>query len=150
MNDFTLFTIGFTRKSACEFFTSLKAAEVRRVVDVRLHNRSQLAGFTKLPDFPYFLEVIAGIDYLALPELAPTEALLNDFKLAGGSWTGYARGYVRLLRERQVERSLLGVLRDGDCLLCSEAGAEKCHRRLAAEYLRKQWGGIKLCHLGQD
>ena len=68
-----LFTIGFTKKSAEGFFTNLSKAGVKRVIDIRLNNMSQLAGFTKRDDLRYFLRTICNIDYIHLPELAPNK-----------------------------------------------------------------------------
>lgn len=142
-----LFTIGFTRKTAEEFFTRLKQSGARRVVDVRLHNSSQLAGFAKQADLAYFLKQICGMDYVHLPELAPTEDMLATFRKQKGDWSAYEGVFTTLLRERQVEETLpREVLEDG-CLLCSEDKPHQCHRRLVAEYLNEQWGGVTIRHL---
>ena len=142
-----LFTIGFTQKSAEQFFTLLIEAGVRRVADVRLNNVSQLAGFTKRDNLPYFLDQIGKIAYIHLPELAPTQDILDALKKHRGEWADYEREFVALLVERRVEATVAPVLRDGDCLLCSEATPEQCHRRLVAEYLRERWGHIEIRHL---
>ncbi len=147
MSERRLWTIGFTKKSAEVFFTTLAGAGVRRVVDVRLNNTSQLAGFAKHRDLPYLLEAIAGIGYLYCPLLAPTKAILEAFKKDGGDWDVYRAQYRALLEERRVETSLAETIGDGDCLLCSESTPEHCHRRLAAEYLKEKWGNISVCHL---
>jgi uncharacterized protein (DUF488 family) len=143
----TLFTIGFTQKGAERFFTLLTGAGVRRVLDVRLYNRTQLAGFSKGPDLEYFLRVIGGIGYEALPELAPSPELFTFIKKEGGAWDAYAARYVALLRERGVERSLERARFAGACLLCAEHEPRHCHRRLAAEYLRDAWGNLEIRHL---
>lgn len=143
----TLCTIGFTQKSAERFFTLLTGAGVRRVLDVRLYNRTQLAGFSKGPDLEYFLRVIGGIAYQPVPELAPTPALFDFIKKEGGTWDAYAARYVALLRERAVERALDRALVSEACLLCAEHEPAHCHRRLAAEYLRDAWGDIAIRHL---
>lgn len=143
----TLCTIGFTRKSAERFFTLLTDAGVRRVLDVRLHNRTQLAGFSKGPDLEYFLRAIGGIGYQAVAHLAPSPALFAYLKKQGGTWEAYANRYVALLRERQVERTLDRAQFDGACLLCAEHEPDQCHRRLAAEYLRDAWGNLEIRHL---
>lgn len=143
----TLFTIGFTQKSAERFFSLLTKAGARRVLDVRLYNRTQLAGFSKGPDLEYFLRVIGSIDYRPMPELVPSPALFDFIKKQGGAWTEYAQRYVALLRERAVERSLDRALFDGACLLCAEHEPDHCHRRLAAEYLRDAWGSLAIRHL---
>ncbi len=142
-----LFTIGFTRKSARQFFSTLAEAGVRRVVDVRLNNVSQLAGFTKKADLEYFLEQIGNIDYLHLPDLAPTQELLDAYKKRGGSWEAYEGGFLALLAQRRVEERIPPDMLDRGCLLCSEPAPEHCHRRLVAEYLREKWGGVAIHHL---
>jgi uncharacterized protein (DUF488 family) len=142
-----LFTIGFTRKTAREFFTSLKDAGVRRVVDVRLNNNSQLAGFSKKEDLAYFLREIGGIEYVHLPELAPTQDILNAYKKHKGDWGIYEKQFLDLMARRQVEKTIRPDLLDHGCLLCSEYLPHYCHRRLVAEYLNAKWGGIKTKHL---
>jgi uncharacterized protein (DUF488 family) len=142
-----LFTIGFTHKSAEQFFTTLIDAGVRRVVDVRLNNVSQLAGFSKRADLPFFLRRIGDIGYVHRPELAPTQDILDAYKKRGGDWAHYERAFTALLAERRIEATVAPDLRDGDCLLCSEATPEQCHRRLVAEYLRDHWRSIDILHL---
>jgi uncharacterized protein (DUF488 family) len=142
-----LFTIGFTRKSAERFFTLLKDAKVERVLDVRLNNRSQLAGFSKATDLEYFLRTIAGIKYRQVPELAPTQELLDAYKKRKGSWSEYECGFLELLRKRGVDQSLDPSAFDMACLLCSEHEPRHCHRRLVAEYLKEKWGDIEVRHL---
>lgn len=143
-----LFTIGFTRQSAEAFFTRLRSAGVERVLDVRLHNVSQLAGFTKRDDLEYFLKAIDGIGYIHLLELAPDPALFEAFKrkqqLPGGE---FRRRYLKLLETRRVEQTLDRALFHNGCLLCSEADPEDCHRSLAAEYLRRHWKKLEVVHL---
>jgi uncharacterized protein (DUF488 family) len=142
-----LFTIGFTRKTAREFFTSLKDAGVRCVVDVRLNNNSQLAGFSKKEDLAYFLSEIGGIKYVHLPELAPTQDILDAYKKHKGDWEIYEKQFLDLMVRRQVEKTVRPELLDHGCLLCSEHLPHHCHRRLVAEYLNAKWGGIKTKHL---
>ncbi len=139
-----LCTIGFTQKNAEQFFTALIDAGVRRVVDVRLNNTSQLAAFTKRADLPYFLRRIGGIDYIHIPDLAPSQALFDAIKQHGGDWGAYEREFLALLDERRVAERIAPTIADGDCLLCSEATPEQCHRRLVAEYLRDRRGGINV------
>lgn len=134
-----LFTIGFTGKNARQFFELLQGAGVKRLIDIRLNNRSQLAGFAKRDDLAYFLEAIAGIEYLHLPELAPSKELLNGYKNKALSWADYKRIYPQLLDERSISQQLSPELFDQACLLCSEHLPDQCHRRLAAEYLNQQW-----------
>lgn len=139
----TLYTIGFTRSSARSFFTRLEDAGVERVIDVRLSNSGQLAGFAKRDDLAYFLERLGGIGYHHELALAPTPELLDAYR-ASHDWAAYAKGFARLLRKRRVEdlpRS------EAACLLCSEHTAEHCHRRIAAEYLAEHWGDTRIVHL---
>lgn len=147
MTPIRLFTIGFTKKSAERFFTLLQAAGVARVLDVRLNNTSQLAGFAKRGDLPYLLRAVAGIGYEHRPELAPTQELLTAYKSAGGDWAVYERAFLELMAARRVEETVPRELADGGCLLCSEDTPKHCHRRLAAEYLAGRWGGVEVVHL---
>lgn len=143
-----LYTIGFTKKTAEKFFTTLKAAGVARVLDVRLNNSSQLAGFTKKEDLEYFLKSIAGIGYAHLPELAPTQDILTAFKKEKGDWSIYETKFLALMQARRIEDSVPRDLIDGGCFLCSEDTPECCHRRLVAEYLAVKWGDVEIVHLG--
>lgn len=142
-----LFTIGFTKKSAEEFFGLLKNPKIRRIVDVRLNNVSQLAGFAKKDDLRYFSKAICGIDYVHLPLLAPTKTMLEAYRKENGDWTRYERGFLDLLRQRQIEKNVSKDLVANACLLCSEDQPDHCHRRLIAEYLRKKWGDLHITHL---
>ena len=143
-----IFTIGFTKKSANRFFELLRTSGARRVVDVRLNNVSQLAGFAKRDDLAYFLAKICGMDYVHLPVLAPTKQMLDDFKKKGGDWSTYESRFLDLMRARRVERTVARETVADGCLLCSEDTPEHCHRRLVAEYLDRHWGGIDITHLG--
>jgi uncharacterized protein (DUF488 family) len=142
-----LFTIGFTQTTAREFFMKLKNAGVKRVVDVRLNNNSQLAGFSKKDDLAYFLQEIGGIEYVHLPELAPTQDILDAYKKQKGEWGVYEKKFLDLMAQRQIEKSVRPDILDHGCLLCSEHLPHHCHRRLVAEYLNAKWGGIKTNHL---
>jgi len=142
-----LLTIGFTKKTAQQFFSRLMDAGVRRVVDVRLNNVSQLAGFTKKDDLKYFLSAIGNMDYLHVPELAPTQEMLDRYKKEKGDWTAYQRGFLKLMRERRIDKAMRDVIANDDCLLCSEPTAEHCHRRLVAEYLQEHWRHLDILHL---
>lgn len=142
-----IFTIGFTKKSAEVFFTRLKNAEVKRLVDVRLNNVSQLAGFTKKNDLRYFTEAICRIEYLHLLQLAPTSEILDGYKKRGGEWTLYERQFLDLMRARRIEETITRETLAGACLLCSEEKPEHCHRRLVAEYLKDKWGDVQIEHL---
>src|SRR6266478_6477916 len=135
-----VFTIGFTKKSAETFFTRLKEAGVQRLIDVRLNNVSQLAGFTKKDDLRFFTKAISGIDYVHLSELAPTADILDPYKKArNGDWELYERQFLDLMRSRHIENTVSREVIDGACLLCSEETPHRCHRRLVAEYLQEYW-----------
>jgi uncharacterized protein (DUF488 family) len=143
-----IFTIGFTKKSAQKFFTTLQSAGVKRLVDVRLNNVSQLAGFTKKDDLKYFTNAICGIDYLHLPELAPTAEILDPYKkVKNGDWPLYERQFLDLMRSRRIEDTVRPDVLDGGCLLCSEEKPHHCHRRLVAEYLKGKWDDVEIVHL---
>ena len=142
-----IFTIGFTKKSAETFFSLLSGSGAKRVVDVRLNNVSQLAGFAKKEDLKYFLRAICGMDYVHLPDLAPTQAMLGAYKKEKGDWSAYEVQFLALMKSREIEKSISkDVLADG-CLLCSEEKPQHCHRRLVAEYLRDMWGDVEIIHL---
>ncbi len=140
-------TIGFTKKSAERFFTALKTAGVQRVVDVRLNNVSQLAGFSKMDDLRYFLRTICDIDYIHLPELAPTQEMLDAYKKENGDWSLYEKRFLDLMESRQVEHKIPREIIDGGCLLCSEDKPHHCHRRLVAQYLTNRWDDVVTEHL---
>jgi uncharacterized protein (DUF488 family) len=142
-----LFTIGFTRKTAERFFTLLERAGVRRVIDIRLNNASQLAGFAKKDDLRFFLQRLSNIDYVHLPELAPTQDLLDGFKKEKGSWADYEKKFLALITQRQIETKVPRDLLHMGGLLCSEDTPEHCHRRLVAEYLQRAWGDVEITHL---
>jgi uncharacterized protein (DUF488 family) len=142
-----IFTIGFTKKSAETFFTRLREAGVTRLVDVRLNNVSQLAGFTKKDDLRYFAKAILNIDYVHVPELAPTPEILDAFKKQKRDWRLYERQFLGLMKERNIEDTVRPPLPSGSCLLCSEETPEHCHRRLVAEYLQPHWGIVEIHHI---
>jgi len=142
-----IFTIGFTKKSAESFFTKLQRAGVKRLIDVRLNNVSQLAGFAKRDDLQYFVRTICGIDYSHLPQLAPTQEMLDDYKKSKGNWDVYQRQFLDLMAERRIEHAVERESLDGACLLCSEDEPHHCHRRLVAEYLREKWGDVQIEHI---
>ena len=142
-----LFTIGFTKKSAREFFGKLKQPGLKRLVDVRLNYVSQLAGFAKRDDLKFFVEAICGIEYVHLPLLAPTQEMLDTYRKAKGGWDNYEKQFLDLMAQRRIEAEIPRDLIDGGCLLCSEATPEHCHRRLVAEYLNMKWGNVEIQHL---
>ena len=142
-----LFTIGFTGKSAEKFFGLLKGSGARRLVDVRLNNVSQLAGFAKKKDLAYFVKELCGMEYSHLPELAPTQDILDEYKKNKGDWAVYERKFLELMRGRQIEKTVPRSLLEEGCLLCSEDKPHHCHRRLVAEYLKDHWGDVEIEHL---
>ncbi len=142
-----VYTIGFTKKSAEQFFTRLKQPGLVRLLDVRLNNVSQLAGFTKKDDLRFFLKEINNIEYLHMKELAPTQDILEAFKKNNGDWVTYERQFLTLMAERKIAERVEKDVIDGGCLLCSEATPEHCHRRLVAEYLSRSWGNLEINHL---
>jgi uncharacterized protein (DUF488 family) len=142
-----LYTIGFTKKSAETFFTRLQSASVRKVIDVRLNNNSQLAGFSKRDDLAFFLRTIGGIGYDHALPLAPTAELLDRYKKVDRDWPAYERDFRTLIADRHVERTFEPAELDGACLLCSEDKPQHCHRRIVAEYLRDSWNDVEIVHL---
>jgi uncharacterized protein (DUF488 family) len=143
----TLFTIGFTQKSAKQFFTLLKTAGVQRVLDIRLNNKSQLAGFSKSEDLRYFLDTIGGIGYRHVTEMAPTQTLLDKARSAKSGWSAFEKQFLALIKQRRVEKSVAATELADACLLCSEHHPEHCHRRLVAEYLQRTFPGLEVSHL---
>ena len=125
-----LFTIGFAKKSASEFFSILQKDGVKRVVDIRLNNVSQLAGFTKKDDLAFFLNEIAGIKYLHVPDMAPSKEILDGYKKKNMSWVEYEKKFKIIMRERRIENILKPTELNNTCLLCSEPKPDNCHRRL--------------------
>lgn len=143
----TIYTIGFAGKSAEQFFTLLIEHHVTRVVDVRLNNVNQLAAFSKRDDLRYFLKHLAEIDYVHLPQLAPSEDLLKGYRSKSMSWPEYEQKYMQLLGDRDASQFIDMALFDRACLLCSEATPEHCHRRLLAEYIGRLFPDLLIVHL---
>jgi len=143
-----VYSIGFTQKTAEQFFGILKRAGIGRLLDVRLNNVSQLAGFTKREDLRFFVKEILGAEYLHEPLLAPTQDILDAYKKEKGGWAEYAAKFLALMAERKVEeridRALFSI---PTALLCSEPTADQCHRRLVLEYLKEKWGDMEITHL---
>ena len=135
-----IYTIGFTKKTAEDFFTILKKNNIRIVYDIRLNNTTQLAGFTKGRDLEYFLREILSIKYIHDTKFSPTKEILNDYKKNIIDWDTYEDRFNTLLDSRNLESYIKDELKnklDGMCFLCSESTPEKCHRRLVAEYIKK-------------
>jgi uncharacterized protein (DUF488 family) len=142
-----IYTIGFTRKSAQEFFDTLKRNNIRQIVDIRLKNTSQLAGYTKKGDLKYFLRELCGIDYYHFEFLAPPKEIRKQYAKSK-DWDIYSREYIELLESRNVLDKLeKSFFESRTCFLCSEASPEHCHRRLLTEYLKEHWGDIEVVHL---
>lgn len=143
-----IYTIGFTKKDAQTFFSLLEDANIQRLLDIRINNRSQLAGFAKRDDLKFFLEALLGADYDHREELAPTKELLDEWRDDAINWTEYERRFTQLLSDREVENTLNPALfEEPTVLLCSEHKPEYCHRRLVIEYLDTHWGDIEAIHL---
>ncbi len=138
-----IYTIGFTKKSAEEFFGLLKRNGIRRLVDIRLNNSSQLAGFTKERDLKYFLREICDADYVHMPELAPEESTLKAYR-DSGDWDAYVLEFNRTMLKRSPELKLdPSFFATPTVLLCSEPTTEQCHRRLVVEYFAQHWPDVK-------
>jgi len=142
-----LFTIGFGQKSARQFFTLLQENKVKRVIDIRLNNSSQLAGYTKKSDLGFFLQAIAGIGYIHVEDFAPTKEIMDEYKSKKTNWQTYEKQYTELIAARNPLGKLDLNIFDGACLLCSEPTAEQCHRRLLAEYLTTVIPDLRIVHL---
>ena len=142
-----VFTIGFTEKPASRFFDLIRKSGARRVVDVRLNNTGQLAGFSKRDDLQFFLREICGVDYIHIPELAPTQEILDAYKKHGGAWSVYESEFLDLMERRRIDASVAQSVIDQGCLLCSEHKPHHCHRRLVVEFLERKWGGLQPLHL---
>jgi len=142
-----LYTIGFTKTTAESFFSRLSKAGVKKVIDVRLNNVSQLAGFAKKNDLRYFLSAICGVGYEHMPELAPTQDMLDAYKKHRGDWATYENRFLELMAKRRIEETVPRSTVDGACLLCSEDKPHHCHRRLVAEYLKQKWSDVDVVHL---
>ncbi len=140
-------TIGFTKKNAENFFGLIKRSGAKRLIDVRLNNVSQLAGFAKRDDLAYFAKELCGVEYVHLPGLAPTQQMLDAYKKEKGDWESYEQRFMSLMAERRIEERLSrDQIADG-CLLCSEDKPHHCHRRLVVEYLQRHWGTMTVDHL---
>jgi uncharacterized protein (DUF488 family) len=144
-----LYTIGFTQKSAQEFFTILQGNGIKRLIDIRINPHGQLSGFARQEDLPYFLCELAGhCQYLYMPVLAPTKEILKDYR-EDGNWLRYVGRFEALMDERNVPAGLDHSVFENatGCLLCSEATPEQCHRRLVAERLVRHWPDLEIIHI---
>ena len=135
-------------KSASRFFELLRGSDAKRLIDVRLNNVSQLAGFAKRDDLEYFLNKICRMKYVHLPELAPTKEMLDSYRKGHHDWQTYESEFLALMDQRRIgKRGIKRTVSNG-CLLCSEDTPDRCHRRLVAEYLQRSWGDLEIVHLG--
>ena len=146
-NEKVIYTIGFTQKNARQFFELLKKSGANKIIDVRLNNFSQLAGFTKHEDLVFFLESILNWKYAHYLSLAPTKELLGSYKKKEISWKEYEEIFNQLMESRKVAEKIKEDDLVGGVLLCSEHLPNNCHRRLVAEYFQKRWPGVKIKHL---
>ncbi len=143
-----IYTIGFTQTTAERFFARLADARVERLLDVRLNNTSQLAGFAKAQDLPYFARELVGATYDHQPLLAPTQEILDAYKKRKGDWAAYETEFMALMERRRIDEALSPAsFEQRTALLCSEATAEHCHRRLVCEYLATRWPDVRAVHL---
>jgi len=143
-----VFTIGFTQITAADFFGKLRRYGIRRLVDVRLNNVSQLAAFAKRDDLAFFLKELCGAEYIHEIRLAPTQEMLDAYKKRKGSWDLYESMFLELIKDRRIESELNPDLFDvPTALLCSEPTADRCHRRLVVEYLQSKWSNVQAVHL---
>ncbi|MCH7543311.1 MAG: DUF488 domain-containing protein [Proteobacteria bacterium] len=141
-----IFTIGFTKTTAENFFSRLGRSGAKKVVDVRLSNVSQLAAFAKRDDLKYFLGELCHMGYEHNVKLAPTKDMLDAYKKEKGPWEDYERRFLDLMAQRKIEEIDRDAL-DGGCLLCSEDKPHHCHRKLVVEYLKQKWGDVDIVHL---
>lgn len=143
-----LFTIGFTKKSAESFFGLLRKNNVKKLVDVRISNSSQLAGFAKGKDLEFFVKEICHVPYQHITDFAPTKELLDKWHKQEVTWEEYVVIYNSLLKERGVLRKYGVNQFDGACFLCSEETPDNCHRRLLAEFMKKHSAeDVRIVHL---
>jgi uncharacterized protein (DUF488 family) len=143
-----IYTIGSTQSTAEHFFGRLSEAGVERVVDVRLSNSSQLAGFAKAQDLQYFLRRLIDVDYVYEPLLAPTQEIRDAYRKQKGSWEEYADSFMALMKERSIENRLdPRAFETPTALLCSEASADRCHRSLVVAYLAQHWDDVSAVNL---
>lgn len=145
-----IYTIGSNRKSAETFFELLRRNDVRFLLDIRLRNSSQLAGFAKGNDLEYFTGRILGIGYRHDVRFAPDEGLFEVRKSKGLNMEQFALKFWETLEERDMKQVLLdeyaGVM-DGICLMCSEEDHRECHRSVVAGYISDVFGGTEVVNL---
>ena len=142
-----IYTIGFAKKTAKEFFTSLSNNHIKQIIDIRLNNTSQLAGFAKKHDLEYFLEKMCNIKYIYKPDFAPTQEILDNYKKKVIPWPEYEKKYLEILSQRNIKEKITPEELNMSCLLCSESKPDFCHRRLLAEYFKRIYKEIEIKHI---
>lgn len=142
-----LYTIGFTKKTARQFFELLKNNNITRLVDIRINRSSQLAGFAKGGDLEYFITEICKAEYQHIADFAPTKELLSDYQNKKIDWSGYQKTYRNLIEKRRIADKYNIKEFDNACFLCSEPTAEQCHRRLLVEYFKEKTPDIQIIHI---
>lgn len=149
VNSVDLFTVGFTKLSAKKFFTTLSNNDIELLIDIRLNNTSQLAGFSKGDDLEYFLNEICKIKYTHDTIFAPSAEILDDYKKNRINWFEYENRYIELMKQRKAVKHFIEKYSKFSriCLLCSEPIADKCHRRLLAEEIMKSNPSVDINHL---
>lgn len=148
MNNIETYTIGFTKKNAATFFGLIGSANITTLLDVRINNTSQLSGFAKKDDLAFFLKELCNVDYVHMPDLAPTKTMLSAYQKGETPWNAYADQFLNLMAQRQIENTLNHDLLNQGCLLCSEHKPHLCHRKLVVDYLNQSSDlNIKVTHL---
>ena len=147
MSKIQLYTIGFTKKNAQTFFSKLNKAGVLKLIDIRLKNVSQLAGFAKRDDLIFFLNELCNCEYRHIPNFAPTKQILDAYKKKQIDWDEYMIRFNQLIKDRKIENLITAEELNNSCFLCSEPTPEQCHRRLVAEYFKDKFGNIEIKHL---
>lgn len=144
-----IFTIGSARKTAEEFFTLLEENGVKKIIDVRLFNRSQLLGFTKYPDIEYFLRNLSGIDYVHDLQFAPSEMILDSYKKKYINWQDYEEAFAARMKTQNIDEYIKKNYAEHEsyCLMCTEISPQYCHRRLVAEKISEVLGDVEVIHL---
>jgi uncharacterized protein (DUF488 family) len=146
----TLYTIGFTKKSAEEFFTLLRENDVRMLLDIRLNNTNQLAGFTKQQDLAYFTRELLGIPYVHDPRFAPQAETISTYRKGKGAFGPFREEFMKTMEERRIReviRADYSDRLDRCCLLCSEKDADSCHRKIVAELMQEVYPDLEVIHL---
>lgn len=147
MSNINLYTIGFTKKNAKTFFSKLRNAGITKLIDIRLNNVSQLAGFAKRDDLIFFLQELCDCGYKHMPDFAPSKEILDAYKKKQIDWDEYVRRFSKLIKDRKIEKKISPEELNNACFLCSEPTPEQCHRRLVSEYLQNHFDGIEIKHL---